>query len=304
MFFFGNRKITAVLAAFIFLGLFGWFWRHRESVPFVSQPLSLAAAPFEYGTSRLAQGIHTGVDIIDGSLTRWQENENLKTENGTLKAEQAQYNELLAENTRLRSMLGFKAGYPQFHLLGTKVIAREYGLWTNTMVIDRGSDSGLTKYMPVIVPQGLVGFISEVYPNSARVQLLNDPRTSAGAIIQRPASRVASIVNGNGSDPDHLIFGNITKEADVVKGDTLVTSGYGGVYPHGLLIGTVDQVVPEASGVVSEAYITPAVNFRQLEEVFVITNHIEKTPPDKIRSEGPMVEAPMNPNAPQAGGGK
>ena len=111
MFFFGNRKITAVLAAFIFLGLFGWFWRHRESVPFVSQPLSLAAAPFEYGTSRLAEGIHTGVDIIDGSLTRWQENENLKTENGTLKAEQAQYNELLAENTRLRSMLGFKAGY-------------------------------------------------------------------------------------------------------------------------------------------------------------------------------------------------
>ena len=108
-------------------------------------------------------------------------------------------------------------------------------------MIDRGEDSGIKKYMPVIVPQGLVGFVSEVYANSARVQLLTDPRTSVGAIVQRPASRVASLVTGSGNFPGQLLFVNIPKEADVVKGDMLVTSGYGGVYPHGLLIGTVGR---------------------------------------------------------------
>lgn len=138
------------------------------------------------------------------------------------------------------------------------------------MVIDRGSDDGVAKDMPVITPAGVVGFISEVYPQSARVQLMLDPRTSVGAIVQRPESRVASVVRGNGNVPTEPQFVNIAKEADILEGDTLVTSGFGSIYPKGLYIGTVVSIHQSDNNFVKYAVIRPAVDFDRLEEVFVI----------------------------------
>lgn len=300
MFFFGKRKILLVMASFVFMGLCGWFWRHRESIPFVSQPLSVAAAPFEYGASRLAFAGRTGIDIIDQAVSGWQELDALRKENGALRAEQTAYSEILAENVRLRALAGFRQGYTEHTLLGARVTVRDTGTWTDTMMIDRGSDSGIARYMPVIVPGGLVGFVSEVYLNTARVQLVSDPRTSVGAIVERPASREASLVKGNGNADRELVFVNLAREADVIKGDVLVTSGYGGVYPKGLLIGQVRQVEDDASGTSRSAVVSPAADLSRLEEVFVITSYIEKTPPEAIDGRVPQ-EPPMNPNEPQAG---
>lgn len=301
MFFFGKRKIFLTIMIFFLMGLCGWFWRHRESVPFISQPLSIAAAPFEYGTSRIAIAGRTGLDMVDQVLSNWKELDELRRENGALRAEQTAYSEILAENVRLRSLAGFRQGYIQYTLLGATVIAREYGAWTHTAIIDRGSDSGLTKYMPVIVPEGLVGFVSEVYSNSARVQLITDPRTSVGAIVQRPSSRVVSIVQGDGNQPGTMSFVNLSREADILKDDTLVTSGYGGVYPRGLLIGHVSEVTDDPSTPVREARVVPAADFSRLEEVFVIVSQFDRTLPADIDTTAPVKEPPMNPNEKQAG---
>lgn len=301
MIFVGKRKIIAAILAFAFLGSCGWFWRHRESIPFISQPLSVAAAPFEYGTSRFSKAGTTGIGIIDEAIHNWNDLEALKKENGALRAEQAKYSEILAENIRLRDLLKFKQGYTSYNLLGVSVIARDYGGWTNTLLIDRGTDDGLKKYMPVIVPEGVIGFVSEVYKNSSRVQLLLDPRTSIGGIVQRPASRVASIVTGNSGSPDSLAFINLSREADVVKGDLILTSGYGGVYPKGLIIGTVENVDTNPTGVTLQARIKPAADFSHLEEAFVITDQIQQVKPDSTDNNAPKVEPPMNPNNQQAG---
>lgn len=283
------------------MGLCGWSWRHRESIPFVSQPLSIAAAPFEYGTSRIALAGRTGLDMADQMLSNWEELDALRRENGALRAEQTAYSEILAENVRLRSLAGFRQGYTQYQLLGASVIARDYGSWTDTLVIDRGTDDGLARYMPVIVPEGLVGFVSEVYRTTARVQLITDPRTSVGAIVQRPSSRVVSIVQGNGSRSSVLTFVNLSRAADVLKDDTLVTSGYGGVYPQGLLIGRVSEVTDDPSTPAREAQVTPSADLSRLEEVFVITSAFERTMPQDIDAAAPVKEPPMNPNEKQAG---
>ena len=301
MFFFGKRKIFLTILIFAFMGFCGWFWRHREFIPFVSQPLSIAAAPFEYGVSRVSFVGRTGIDIIDQVLANWQDLEKLREENGALRAEQVAYSEILAENMRLRALAGFKQGYTQFSMLGANVIARDYGSWTNTIVIDRGTDSGLSRYMPVIIPQGLVGFVSEVYLNSARVQLITDPRTSVSAIVQRPSSRTVSLVKGSGNLPNRLTFINLPREADVIKDDTLITSGYGGVYPPGLLVGRVEQVEDDVTGTLKQAVAVPAADLSRLEEVFVITSHIKKTAPADINTTAPVKEPPMNPNEKQAG---
>ena len=302
MLFFGRRKIILVICILLTMAVTGWFWRHKESVPFVSQTLSTVAAPFEYTASQITFMGKTGISIIDQSVSKWSDLDNLRKENVGLKAEQLRYSEILAENIRMRNLLKFKQGYTKFNLLGASVIARDYGTWMNTLMIDRGTDSGIKTYMPVIVPQGVVGFVSEVYLKTARVQLVLDPRTTVGGIVQRPASRVASMVSGNSGKQGVLSFINIAKEADVIKGDRVVTSGYGGVYPKGLLIGTVENVSDDLEKVSLDADIRPAVDFGHLEEVFVITDSIQKSAPEDIDIKTPLRERPIDPNSQQVEG--
>lgn len=149
------------------------------------------------------------------------------------------------------------------------------------MIIDIGTGEGVAKDMAVVAPAGVVGFISDVYPHSARVQLLTDPRTSIGAIVQRPESRVSSVVRGNGSVPTEPQFVNIAKDADILEGDTLVTSGFGSIYPKGLFVGTIVSIHQNDNDFVKYAVIRPGVDFSKLEEVFVITKSNDTSSFDK-----------------------
>lgn len=302
MLFLGKRKIVLIILILFAMAVTGWFWKHKESVPFVSQTLSTAVAPFEYTASKITFTARTGIDIIDQSISKWSDLEDLKKENAGLKAEQLRYSEILAENIRMKDLLRFKQGYTRFNLLGASVIARDYGTWMNTLMIDRGSDSGIKVYMPVIAPEGVVGFVSEVYLKTARVQLLLDPRTVVGGMVQRPASRVVSMVSGNSGKQGVLSFINISREADVIKGDVVITSGYGGVYPKGLAVGTVEKVSDDLEKVSLDADIKPAVDFSHLEEVFVITDFIQKSVPQDIQNKVQLRERPVEPNSRQVEG--
>ena len=102
MIFFGRKKMAAAVALFVFMGACGWFWRHREYIPFISQPLSIGAAPFNYTASRTALSFTQGLDLLSGVWGNWNELDALRKENESLRAEQAQYSEILAENIRDR----------------------------------------------------------------------------------------------------------------------------------------------------------------------------------------------------------
>ena len=281
MFSFGRRSVIIVLILFIGIAVVGWAWRQRDSLPFVTKPLQTIASPFEFGASRVMSFLTSNIHIIDVSLKNRIEWEALEKENADLKNKSVDYDELVAENTRLRGLLDFKNSHHQYQLVAGSVISRDYGTWSNTMIIDIGSGEGVAKDMPVVAPGGVVGFISDVYPHSARVQLLTDPRTSIGAIVQRPESRVSSVVRGNGSVPTEPQFVNIAKDADILEGDTLVTSGFGSIYPKGLFIGTIVSIHQNENDFVKYAVIRPGVDFSKLEEVFVITKSNDTSSYDK-----------------------
>ena len=76
------------------------------------------------------------------------------------------------------------------------IITKDFGTWSNTFTIDRGENDGIQPNMAVVVPSGVVGFVTDVYPNSARVQTILDPRSAIGVIVQRPESRLAGVVKG------------------------------------------------------------------------------------------------------------
>ncbi|KMO87856.1 rod shape-determining protein MreC [Megasphaera cerevisiae DSM 20462] len=281
MFSFGKRSVVIVLILFIVIAVVGWAWRQRDSLPFVTKPLQMIAAPFEYGASRIMGSLSSGIHIVDISLKNRIEWEALEKENAELKKRSVDYDELTAENSRLRGLLDFRQSHLQYKLLPGSVISRDYGTWSNTLIIDVGSNEGVAKDMPVINPNGVVGFISDVYPHSARVQLLTDPRTSVGAIVQRPESRVSSVVRGNGNIPTEPQFVNIAKDADILEGDTLVTSGFGSIYPKGLYIGTIISIHQNDNDFVKYAVIRPSVDFSKIEEVFVILKSADTGSYDK-----------------------
>lgn len=281
MYSFGKKSIIVVLVLFIIIAVVGWAWRQRDSLPFITKPLQIVAAPFEYGASRIMDTLSSTFHIVDISLKNRIEWESLEKENAELKERSVDYDEILAENKRYRELLDFKAAHRQFNVRAGSVISRDYGTWSNTMVIDIGSEDGIEENMAVVTPAGVVGFISDVYPHSSRVQLLTDPRTSIGAIVQRPESRVSSVVRGNGNVPTEPQFVNIAKDADVLEGDTLVTSGFGSIYPKGLYIGTIVSIHQDDNDFVKYAVIRPGVDFSKLEEVFVITHSTDNSSYEK-----------------------
>lgn len=270
MFSFGKRGMTSVLAVFLILGLIGWAWKQRESLPFITKAFHIGAMPFELTVSRVLSGIHTGIDVIDSALKTRVEWEEMENRIAALEAEKNAWEETKAENLRLQTLLDYRSKNPQYRLMIGSVISRNYGTWSNTLVIDRGETDGVQPFMPIITPKGVVGFIAEVYPYSSRVQLILDPRSSVGAVVQRPESRVVSIVRGNGNSPLEPQFINIPREADILDGDVLVTSGLGGVYPKGLVVGTVKAVYEDENNFMKAAVVTPAVDFSRLEEVMVL----------------------------------
>lgn len=284
-----NKKtvilLVAVIAVFLLAGSAA---RGKYQFPVMERFVTIVLAPLESVVSRVGFSFRQVGSSIGQLMTVYRDNQALKAENEQLQQSNLNVTEILAENARLRAMLDYKTTAPQFDFVAAKVIARDPGTWTSTIVINKGSSSGIAKDMAVVTPGGLVGDVTSVYSNSAKVQLILDPRSAVGALVQRPESRVAGIVEGNGANPLTPRMVNIARDADIIKGDRIITSGFGGIYPKGLLVGQVTDVVNEEGGLLKYAVLKPAVDFDRLEEVFVIVGSREPIPA--------LPTAPQNPS--------
>ena len=207
---------------------------------------------------------------------------NLKKENVALKrtvAKLQKENNLLREKAiaseRMQNLLRFskKITGP---MLPVQIIGIDPSSWFRTIVIDKGTKHGVKRGMPVVSPEGIVGHVLQASRHSAKVLLITDFNSSVDAIIQR--SRARGLVEGNGETRCRLKHAPRTH--DIRLGDRVVTSGLGGRYPKGLMIGTISKLRKRRYGLFQQAEIIPSVNFTKLEEVFVITEtHPMELPP-------------------------
>jgi rod shape-determining protein MreC len=221
----------------------------------------------------------------------------LRNEVEQLRGINLQANEALAENERLRKMIGYQQAAHQFDMVAARVIGRESDTWSRMIVIDRGTMNGIANDMPVVTPQGLVGRVVEAGMNSSKVQLILDPRSSVGTIVQRAESRVTGIVQGDMDNPTMPQMVNIPKNADVVEGDVIVTSGFGGIYPKGIIVGLVSSLKNDDGGLLKIGILESAVDFQKLEDVQVITASCE-APPEPIK---PPMQTPGTETDPVTG---
>ena len=269
--------------------------RGKQQFVFLERVVTTVLAPVEALTAKLGSSLRQVTSFTGQIITVYRDNQALKTENEQLKQTNLDVAEVSAENARLRAMLDYKRGAPQFDFVVAAVIARDPSTWTSTIVINRGSQHGITKDMPVVTPQGLIGNVVQVYATSAKVQMILDPRSAVGALVQRPESRVAAIVEGNGANPLAPRMINLSRDADIIKGDKIITSGFGGIYPKGIVIGEVLDVINEEGGLLKYAILKPSVDFGKLEEVMVIVRTRETAPvptPGQINPPPAAKEAP------------
>ena len=178
--------------------------------------------------------------------------------------------ELQKENYRLREMLGFKRR-TEYSLLPAEVIARDPGCWFETITINKGYADGVEKDMAVVTSQGLVGNVMFVSKDSSQVMMLTDSRRAVGALVQRSREPgFIGVVEGYPEKNGYLKLMNLPPEANIQPGDTVISSGLGGVFPKGLVIGHVLEIGKDQYGLLQQAIVVPAVNFNRLEEVFII----------------------------------
>ena len=205
-----------------------------------------------------------------------QRNAALEVEVASLEAQVIELQQQLTEYQILSSLLDFARAYPEYEYVGASVIGRDPSPFLQYVIINRGSDDGLRRGMPVVTQQGLVGRVSRVTAAGANVQLITDPAMTINIRLQ--PSRDRAVLSG--SVTGDLALGFIPQDSDVNPGDLVLTSGFGGNYPPNILIGQVTSIRSQDYDLFQNGSVQPVVDFEQLEIVLVVTNFqpIDMTP--------------------------
>jgi rod shape-determining protein MreC len=192
------------------------------------------------------------------------ENKALKKEIAAQSATISLLKEKVLETGRLEELLELQNEL-SYDMVTTRVVAREPSFFSRSAIVDAGKESGIAPYMPVINSSGVVGKVIQAARHMAMVQLLNDPSNRTGVLIRR-TRETGILETENGTN----FFIKFRIHADVADGDTVVTSGLGGVYPKGLCVGVISRIKEGSDPLFKTTFVKVNVDFNHLEEVFVL----------------------------------
>jgi rod shape-determining protein MreC len=176
-------------------------------------------------------------------------------------------------NDRFRILLDFKSA-SKLQSLSAGVIGKDPSQWYKTLIIDKGVSEGITKGLPVVVPEGVVGQVIDASDHYAKVLLIIDSNSAVDALIQQ--TRAHGIIKGHSEG--RCLLNYVSRKEIVNIGDAVVSSGMDGVFAKGLLIGKVTDIIRNKSGIFQDIEVSPFVDFDKIEEVLVVLN-----PPSQIR---------------------
>lgn len=220
--------------------------------------------------------IQAGMAHLADAGTRWwrlyteigrlrQENARLRSEVERLSQDLTVIREQAISARRMERLLELRP-QPGYRAVAARVIARDPERWFSTLLVDRGSRDGVRRNAAVATADGVIGRVIEVTPTAARVLLIGDSRSALSVLVQR--SREAGIVEGRGGEMLHLKY--LSRTGDVAGGDLVVTSGLGGVFPRGLVVGRIVTINREPGTLQLEAEVKSAASVARLEEVVIL----------------------------------
>jgi rod shape-determining protein MreC len=211
-----------------------------------------------------------------------QENRDLKAQLERLRIEQVRMQEDAAQGRRLQAVLHFKEQMIS-QTVAAQVIGSSGSEQSRVIYIDKGANDGLAQDMPVITPDGVVGKIVRVLASTSQVLLITDPAWGVGGVLEK--SRLQGIAKGTPSGD--LKFSNILSDEKVEPGEKILTSGGDRIFPKGLPLATVSELL-KREDMFLNIRLTPAANLTRLEEVLVITKIEERAPTAEDVANGPV----------------
>ena len=223
------------------------------------------------------QGVSWVSGKIDSVIGYFNDYEALEAENELLHHRVAELEQqlrdsavALEENERLRELVGIAQRSRDFEYDIAEVISRNPGEWSSVLSIDKGDNAGIEEGDLIITAEGMVGYVSAVSMNYSEVTTVLDPEMQAGALLTR--TRETAIAEGDYSllGEGKLRLSYLSKDTDIVIGDTVETSGRGGVFPKGIMIGTVESILVEEDGMSNYAVLRPFVDVETITHVFII----------------------------------
>lgn len=218
---------------------------------------------------------------VDGARGLWnnyvalrhlrEEDDQLHTEMAALRMRNAQLESRAAEADRLAGLLGFRDAHAEVQMLAARVIGASPDPSSHMVFISRGSRDGVRRDMGVITPEGVVGKVFAVYPDTSQVLLLTDKESGVGALVE--TSRAQGPVRGTGEPQLGLEY--ISNDIKIEPGEKILTSGQDRIFPKDLPVGTVTQVQPDRHSPFLKISVKPAARLDGLEEVLVLLTRQE-----------------------------
>jgi len=194
----------------------------------------------------------------------FEENRRLRGEVVSLSVKVAALQEQAAENDRLRGMLNLSKNFT-YDFTPVRVVAHDPSESYRSIVINAGKKQGVLQWMPLVGERGVVGKVVQVMGNLSLVQLLRDPANRTSVMIRK--TRTVGILESNNGNEFYL---RCRSHEDVQSGDTVITSGLGGIYPPGLQVGIVSKISDSGDPLFKKAWIKLSVDFNHIEELFVM----------------------------------
>jgi rod shape-determining protein MreC len=263
-----SRKMVLIVGVIVLIAVniivlsvssrrFTSFGIERIAISFVSPFQELVTRTTRFARDIWHQYFYLVTVTKQNQILRTRLNQALEVSN--------QWQETELANSRLRNLLDFEKTISEL-VVAAEVIGKDPSAWFKTVIIDKGTSDGLTRGLPVVMPQGIAGQVVEVSNHYSKVMLIIDRNSAVDALVQR--TRARGVIKGEATDRCRLDF--VLRKNDVRVGDTVVSSGLDGVYPKGLRIGFVAEVIEHDADIFHEVIVTPYVDFEKLEEVLVV----------------------------------
>lgn len=255
--------VTLITGGLMLLALSGYL---APVVRLVSEPVVGAQRWLSSRYNAVYQMVSSPADMNAMRI----EVDQLRQENASLKSQLVELQEQQKDNEVYYALLNMARRNPNRDYVAAQVIGRDTNPFMRYVLIDRGSDDGLRRGMPVLTAEGLVGRIDAVTANAARVQLTTDPASAVNVTL--PEANADAMLTG--SVTGDLVLDMVPNEAVIQPGELILTSGLGGTYPSNILVGQVASVRKQETALFQTASVQPVVDFTELRAVLVVTDFV------------------------------
>ena len=267
-----NKKaeIAGIVITIIILILIVIFSNTDSEISFLDNAASKLVMPVQNGLTYLKNKISGNSTFFTDINNLKQENEELSQRNSELEQSLRELESIKSENETLKEYLGLTEKYGEYKTVPAYIINKDISNYSKTVVINVGSDDGIKENMTVIADQGLVGHVISVTSDTAKVRTIVDTSSSVSCLLSTTDESI--VCKGTLEEDSALRAMYIPDDDGIIQGDSVETSGLGGIYPKGIHVGSIKRVVNTQNAMDRYAIVETAVDFDKLDTVLVITN--------------------------------